>query len=70
MQVAMPPRQLHFMVDAWYMVFLSLFDLQESGQNSARWSARVASYAACRGGLAVDDGSWTKDGRDSNLYKV
>jgi len=40
-----------------YWVFFFLLDRQKPIQRLARGYANVASYAACRGGLTVDDDS-------------
>ena len=52
-----------------YRVFLFLLDRQMPVQRSARSSASVASYAAFRGGLTVDDGRQTNDCKAINLSK-
>ena len=45
-----------------YVAFFFLFDRQAPAQRSARRCTSVASHAACRGGLTVDVGIWTKFG--------
>jgi len=50
------------------MVFF-LPDRKAPAQRHTRSSANVAWYAACRGGLMVDDGSYTKDRNDRKIRK-